>query len=249
MNKIYKVIWSKTRNCYVAVSEIAKRNGKSCSSVNCGRKANRTSSLHMTAVTLGVTAALIGGVGFGSPIAWAASSGNTVTVIEDAPHHVYGGCANSEKPYYDCVIGGYSSTETDPANSNTVIIGEGISVNNRVFGGSSAGGDTNFNNVTVNSGAKIGEQLFGGTSGKGNANQSTVTINGGQCDAEVYGGRSAYGNADQNTVTIDGGQCSEVYGGEASDTGNATGNQVEIKNGATVNNNVYGGYTYGGTAG
>ena len=28
MNKIYKLIWSKVRNCYVAVSEIAKRNGK-----------------------------------------------------------------------------------------------------------------------------------------------------------------------------------------------------------------------------
>ena len=28
MNRIYKVIWSKVRNCYVAVSEIAKRNGK-----------------------------------------------------------------------------------------------------------------------------------------------------------------------------------------------------------------------------
>lgn len=41
MNKIYKVIWSKVRNCYVAVSEIAKRNGKSCTSVNCGAKANR----------------------------------------------------------------------------------------------------------------------------------------------------------------------------------------------------------------
>ena len=42
MNKIYKVIWSKARNCYVAVSEIAKRNGKSCTSVNCGAKANRS---------------------------------------------------------------------------------------------------------------------------------------------------------------------------------------------------------------
>ena len=52
MNRIYKVIWSKTRNCYVAVSEIAKRNGKSCTSVNCGGKANRTRSLRMTAVTM-----------------------------------------------------------------------------------------------------------------------------------------------------------------------------------------------------
>ena len=28
MNKIYKVIWSKTKQCYVAVSEMAKRSGK-----------------------------------------------------------------------------------------------------------------------------------------------------------------------------------------------------------------------------
>ena len=41
MNKIYKVIWSKVRNCYVAVSEIAKRNGKGGSEVNCDGSANR----------------------------------------------------------------------------------------------------------------------------------------------------------------------------------------------------------------
>ncbi|MBQ5343658.1 MAG: hypothetical protein J6F33_00490, partial [Acidaminococcaceae bacterium] len=34
MNKIYKVIWSKVRNCYVVVSELAKRNGKCSSSLN-----------------------------------------------------------------------------------------------------------------------------------------------------------------------------------------------------------------------
>ena len=34
MNRIYKVIWSKARNCYVVVSEIAKRNGKCSSSLN-----------------------------------------------------------------------------------------------------------------------------------------------------------------------------------------------------------------------
>lgn len=59
MNKISKVIWSKVRNCYVAVSEIAKRNGKSCTSVNCGAKASRSRGLRMAAVTLGVTAALV----------------------------------------------------------------------------------------------------------------------------------------------------------------------------------------------
>ena len=28
MNKIYKVIWSKVRNCYVCVSEVAKNHTK-----------------------------------------------------------------------------------------------------------------------------------------------------------------------------------------------------------------------------
>ena len=34
MNKIFKVIWCKTKNCYVVVSEVAKRNGKCSSSLN-----------------------------------------------------------------------------------------------------------------------------------------------------------------------------------------------------------------------
>ena len=33
MNKVYKVIWSKVRNCYVVVSELAKRQGKSSSKI------------------------------------------------------------------------------------------------------------------------------------------------------------------------------------------------------------------------
>ena len=37
MNKIYKVIWSKTRNCYVAVSELAKSHTKGCSGKRIGR--------------------------------------------------------------------------------------------------------------------------------------------------------------------------------------------------------------------
>lgn len=37
MNKIYKVIWSKTRNCYVAVSELAKSHTKGCSLKRMGR--------------------------------------------------------------------------------------------------------------------------------------------------------------------------------------------------------------------
>lgn len=34
MNRVYKVIWNKVRNCYMAVAEFVKRQGKSSSSVN-----------------------------------------------------------------------------------------------------------------------------------------------------------------------------------------------------------------------
>lgn len=51
MNRIYKVVWSKARNCYVVASELAKRHTKGCG----------TRSLRSAAVTLGVTAALLGG--------------------------------------------------------------------------------------------------------------------------------------------------------------------------------------------
>ena len=37
MNKIYKVIWNKVRNCYVVVSEIAKRNSKGSAVTACRR--------------------------------------------------------------------------------------------------------------------------------------------------------------------------------------------------------------------
>ena len=60
MNKIYKVIWSKVRNCYVAVSEIAKRNGKSCTSVNCGAKATRGHAGMALSAAVGAT--LLAGV-------------------------------------------------------------------------------------------------------------------------------------------------------------------------------------------
>ena len=85
MNKIYKVIWSKVRNCYVAVSEIAKRNGKSSSamggavvggtSVNCGGKAKGK----CTALTLAFALCVTGGAVFTMPQV-ASADGGTITV-------------------------------------------------------------------------------------------------------------------------------------------------------------------------
>ena len=73
MNKIYKVIWSKVRNCYVAVSEIAKRNGKSCTSVNCGAKANRGHAGMALAIALSLSMA-------GGGVAWGEDSRRIIDV-------------------------------------------------------------------------------------------------------------------------------------------------------------------------
>ncbi|WP_277288178.1 ESPR-type extended signal peptide-containing protein, partial [Veillonella montpellierensis] len=53
MNKIYKVIWSRVKHCYVVVSEIAKREGKSTNTTGLAR--------HRAAILAVATLCLVGG--------------------------------------------------------------------------------------------------------------------------------------------------------------------------------------------
>ena len=66
MNKIYKVIWSKAKNCYVVVSELAKRNGKckaaKTDSLNTRRRLMDLLSIHTPALTKAVAAMLLAGM-------------------------------------------------------------------------------------------------------------------------------------------------------------------------------------------
>lgn len=74
MNKIYKVIWSKAKGCYVVVSEIANQNGKSKSSlVNAGMKLS-------AAVMLALSAALLPMPGMVSEAAVAIENNDNGTV-------------------------------------------------------------------------------------------------------------------------------------------------------------------------
>ena len=52
MNKVYKVIWSKVRNCYVVVSELAKRNGKNTGTIDKRRKLTAGIAMFAMALTL-----------------------------------------------------------------------------------------------------------------------------------------------------------------------------------------------------
>ena len=82
MNKIYKVIWSKTRNCYVAVSEIAKRNGKDRTSVIGGAAGRRQAARVLCALLLGAYLT----AGYSMPVVWGADG----YVIRDGDTIVWG---------------------------------------------------------------------------------------------------------------------------------------------------------------
>lgn len=72
MNKQYKVIWSKVRHCYVVVSELAKRSGKT--------KSVQAQSCQKMAVTLTVLALSLGMTGISGAATNTAGSGSGVAV-------------------------------------------------------------------------------------------------------------------------------------------------------------------------
>ena len=107
MNRIYKVIWSKVKNCYVVVSEIAKRNSKS--TVNSGFSVTR--NILAGAVVLGLTA------GVCAPV-WA-DNYNTGTPSNDA--------GNVGNVYKGSIITAYNST-MNAANNNGYLIAFGYNL-------------------------------------------------------------------------------------------------------------------------
>ena len=88
MNKIYKVIWSKAKNCYVVVSEIAKRNGKCSSSLNKKIIASFLAAGMTMAATVSVEASAVGVSTNSTPtkltMSGNASGTNSVAVGDDA---------------------------------------------------------------------------------------------------------------------------------------------------------------------
>ena len=212
MNKIYKVIWSKVRNCYVAVSEIAKRNGKSCTSVNCGAKANRGHAGMALAIALSLS--MVGGgvaqaedvdadrtVPPGAPVSYnLINDGITFTVA-------------SEGDVYS--IDSVKSGNTININSGGKVSGaHRVTVGTDYIDGCSIVAGINNNNVSI--AGTITGKVFGGL-GEGSVTNNHVTISGGTVgsneNGSVYGGYSAQASANSNTVKISGTVSGGVYGG------------------------------------
>ena len=267
MNKIYKVIWSKVRNCYVAVSEIAKRNGKSCTSVNCGAKANRGHAGAVLSAAVGAT--LLAGVCsvlLPVRVALAADVNTNTTINSDT---------TSSVTYYELVKdGGVTFTVGSSGNVNYIISsksGNTITIQS----GGRVSGATNLNSVgwslsiiaginnnNLNSAGTISQHIAGGlnNSTTDSVVNNHVAISGGKVSGDVFGGFSNSGNAGENnkgnTVNISGGQVTgNVYGGYSKSGGkDASYNQVSVSDAnaspsakASINF-AYGGYSKTGHA-
>lgn len=184
MNKIYKVIYSKVRNCYVVVSELAKNNGKGTSRGAVVGSPKRTSLL-AAVLAAGVMAfgALPGIAAAADPAIVTDAKGNIVStdakikdeISEDPFRFPQGGgqsiaigkgatafMQGGRKAYY-MLFGGKKATGSIAIGENAEALSQGIAIGNRIYTGE-------LGDVTISSygnkegGAGVGAVLLGNNS-------------------------------------------------------------------------------------
>ena len=266
MNKIYKVIWSKVRNCYVAVSEFAKRNGKSCSEVSCGAKANR--GLAGVALAIALSLSMVGG-----GVAWGENRiievQNPSPVTSDETNYwchelrFPNGSGAGTGVNFTVRNGGKIKFVYSENSGNTIKINNGGEVTysgggyasywpaNSYFGPGILGGVSN-NKVeiagTVNGAVAGGFSVDSSVSNNSVEIKNTAALKYGYADTHIYGGYSVNNTAESNTVTFgatdyEGNIVNTGYivCGGYSKNGSAKTNTVTIN--GKVPGNVYGGYS------
>ena len=242
MNKIYKVVWSKVKHCYVVTSELAKRQTKGCGA----------RSLRMATVSLGVAASLL-------------CAGAVLPVfgesVAEASEVIVTGCSGTNftpAGTMKFISSGYDSLAV-PNDANATILnlnGNWTCVVD-IAGHYVNESGVNASGITVNlNGPELSNDssnvaLYGARVGGGNATENHVTISTGTVKGVVAGGCSTDGSANSNSVEIQGGTFSTttsaysslgIAGGvsSADASGNANNNTVEIK-GGNIGTNVAGG--------
>ena len=272
MNRIYKVVWSKVKHCYVVTSELAKRQTKGCG----------TRSLRMATVSLGVAAALLytgGAHGLISPsvaeaarheittdtsissdetstyadgvkmnasnIALTITSTGKVKMIESAGYN------NNTITVQGKVICGSSSSSAiwGAATGTKVYIKTGANVQGEIYAGRDDTSEVSGNKLDISSGTIEGN-IFGGVNNNITAydvKNNAITISGSSITGSVIGGTTLSGKASLNTVNISGDATAitgEVVGGRSANS-DATENKVII-NGGNFDKSVIGGNTTNG---
>ena len=150
--------------------------------------------------------------------------------------------------YTDIIGAGSETSSVDISGGNVTINTDTDKKFGQIFGGYAESGTVHDNHVTIKKG-KI-SAVYGGI-GESNdkddtVTNNTVTINGGTV-TNVFGGSSYYAYVTENKVYITGGTInSAVVGGQSQL--DASSNIVDISDDAIVNGDIYGGYSFGGSA-
>lgn len=203
MNKVYKVVWNRTKHCYVVVSELAKRAGKN--------KSTCLTAVGKAAAALGLGAVLLMGSA-GSEV-FAATGGQVIggggsdsgdtsqATGQDAT--VSGGFVNHAEGKYSSVSGG-SKNHAIGENSSISGGGDGIAsgLNSSISGGKQNKATGEFSSVSggdQNEAAGNQSTISGGTANKTTGDWSTIV-----------GG--AYNVAGGNSSLALGGMMSAVQG-------------------------------------
>lgn len=203
MNKVYKVVWNRTKHCYVVVSELAKRAGKN--------KSTCLTAAGKAAAALGLGAVLLMGSA-GSEV-FAATSGRVIggggsdsgdtSQATGQYATVSGGFVNHAEGKYSSVSGG-SKNHATGENSSISGGGDGIAsgLNSSISGGKQNKATGEFSSVSggdQNEAAGNQSTISGGTANKTTGDWSTIV-----------GG--AYNVAGGNSSLALGGMMSAVQG-------------------------------------
>ena len=230
MNRIYKVVWSKAKNCYVVASELAKRH----------TKGSGTRSLTRAAVTLGVIAGLTVGM---TGSAWAAVSSDTVdstgtsetggaVTASSSATFIQGSADDAEA--INNIVGGFTrSSGTTTVNDSTFKVG------NTTIGVTAGNASIDTNTITAQHIEVVsgGELTANGviTAGQG------INIGGAVTDYKI----TATGDATFNNLTVKG---NETVSGTLGVTGKITGTSEELSGNITAGSaTITGNETVGGT--
>lgn len=203
MNKVYKVVWNRTKHCYVVVSELAKRAGKN--------KSTCLTAAVKAAVALGLGAVLLmGSAGSevfaatgGQVIGGGGSDSGDTSQATGQGATVSGGFVNHAEGKYSSVSGG-SKNHATGENSSISGGGDGIAsgLNSSISGGKQNKATGEFSSVSggdQNEAAGNQSTISGGTANKTTGDWSTIV-----------GG--AYNVAGGNSSLALGGMMSAVQG-------------------------------------
>ena len=190
MNKIYKVIYSKVRNCYVVVSELAKSHDSADgtrSRSGCARKAAVLAAFVLTTSLAAV------------PV-WAADNNRNVT--NDKTENMTG--SNTINNSTDNIV--YGSGNTLDNTTNAVVIGKGNKGNtNSVVYGSRNDVDGSGNAVVVGTGNKgnTNSVVIGNGAKSNDKNQIIIgqaTANGGAIGSIIIGNAASVAGSSQSVI-------------------------------------------------